>query len=123
MPLNLPPWECVNPSNCFMSLLIPGPTSLGKDFDILGASYRRTDRTLEGVDTFHVLHCDNKKGFTLRAAVLWCIYDFLALSTLSGQTTKGYYACIYCDKNPLSRSLRKKIGYLGHHRYLPRDHP
>jgi len=30
-PLNLPPWECVNPSNCFMSLLILGPTSLGKD--------------------------------------------------------------------------------------------
>jgi len=28
-PLNLPPWECVNPSNCFMSLLIPGP---GKGF-------------------------------------------------------------------------------------------
>ena len=31
-PLNLPPWECVNPSNCFMSLLILGPTSPGKDF-------------------------------------------------------------------------------------------
>ena len=30
-PLNLPPWECVNPSNYFVSLLIPGPTSLGKD--------------------------------------------------------------------------------------------
>jgi hypothetical protein len=23
----------------------------------------------------------------------------------------------------LSRSLRKKLGYLGHRRYLPRDHP
>jgi hypothetical protein len=33
-PLNLPPWECVSPSNCFMSLLIPGPTSPGKDFDL-----------------------------------------------------------------------------------------
>jgi hypothetical protein len=33
-PLNLPPWECVNPSNCFMSLMIPGPTSPGKDFDL-----------------------------------------------------------------------------------------
>jgi hypothetical protein len=33
-PLNLPPWECVNPSNSFMSLLIPGPTFLGKDFDL-----------------------------------------------------------------------------------------
>jgi hypothetical protein len=32
--LNLPPWECVNPANCFMSLLIPGPTCPGKDFDL-----------------------------------------------------------------------------------------
>ena len=34
MPLKLPPWDCVNPSNCFMSLLILGPTSPGKDFDV-----------------------------------------------------------------------------------------
>ena len=34
MPLNLPPWECVNLSNYFMSLLIPGLTSLEKDFDV-----------------------------------------------------------------------------------------
>jgi hypothetical protein len=33
-PLNLPPWECVNPANCFMSLLIPGPSCPGKDFDL-----------------------------------------------------------------------------------------
>jgi hypothetical protein len=26
--------ECVNPSNCFMSLLIPGPKSLRNDFDV-----------------------------------------------------------------------------------------
>jgi hypothetical protein len=31
-PLNLPPWECVNATNCFMSLLIPGPSCHGKDF-------------------------------------------------------------------------------------------
>ena len=34
MPLNVPPWECLNPSNCFMSLLILGPTFPGKDFDV-----------------------------------------------------------------------------------------
>jgi len=123
-PLNLPLWECVNPSNCFTSLLIPGPTYPGKDFDVvLEPLIEELKELWKGVDTFHVLHCDNKKGFTLRTVVLWCIHDFLALSTLSGRTTKGYYACIYYDKNPLSRSLRKKLGYLGHRRYLPRDHP
>ena len=36
---------------------------------------------------------------------------------------KWYYAHIYCAKNPLSRRLRHKLGYLGHRRYLPRNHP
>jgi hypothetical protein len=33
-PLNLPPWEFVNGANCFMSLLIPGPSYPGKYFDL-----------------------------------------------------------------------------------------
>jgi hypothetical protein len=33
-PLNLLPWECVSPANCFMSLLIPGPSCPGKDLDL-----------------------------------------------------------------------------------------
>ena len=33
-PLNLPPWECVNPSNCFMSLLISGTTRNMWLFDV-----------------------------------------------------------------------------------------
>ena len=110
MPLNVPPWECLNPSNCFMSLLILGPTFPGKDFDVfLEPLIKELKDLWKDADTFHVLHPDNKKGFTLHAAVLWCMHDFPALSTLSGRTTKGYYACIYCDKNPLLRKLRKKM--------------
>ena len=107
-----------------MSLLIPGPASLGKDFDVfLEPLIEELKELWKGVNTFHVLHPDDKEGLTLRATVPLCIHDFPALSTLSGRTTKGYYAHIYCDKNPLSRNLRKKLGYLGHRRYLPRDHP
>ena len=88
-PLNLPPWKCVNPSNCFMSLLILGPTSLGKDFDVfLEPLIDELQKLWKDVNTFHVLHPD--KGFTLCIAMLWCIHDFLALSTLSGLPTKGY---------------------------------
>ena len=77
-PLNLPPWECVNPSNCFMSLLILSPTSLGKDFDLFLEPL--IDELLElwkGVKTFHVLlpHED----FTLSATVLWCILSTSSL--------------------------------------------
>lgn len=32
--LNLPPWECMDQSNLMMVLLIPGPKSPGKDFDV-----------------------------------------------------------------------------------------
>jgi hypothetical protein len=54
------------------------------------------------------------KMFNLRAAVLWCIHDYPALSTLSGCTTKGYFTCTHCDEHPLSYSLGSKIGYIGH---------
>ncbi|XP_066167015.1 uncharacterized protein [Oryza sativa Japonica Group] len=120
MPLNLPPWESVDPSNCIMSLLIPGPTSPGKDFDLFLEPL--IEELLElwiGVSTYDAF---SARKFNLRAAVLWCIHDYPALSTLSGRTTKGYYACIHCDKNPLSRALRNKIGYFGHRRFLPRTH-
>ena len=72
VPYNLPPWAWMDESN-FM-----------KDFDV--------DDLLElwkGVDAYDAL---TRKMFNLRAAVLWCIYDYPALSTLSGRTTKGYFA-------------------------------
>jgi hypothetical protein len=119
-PLNLPPWECVNPTNCFMSLLIPGPRSPGKDFDVfLEPLIEELLELWKGVSTYD--SCTKKK-FKLRAAVLWCIHDYPALATLSGRTTKGYYACIHCDKDPLSRGIRSKICYIGHRRYLESTH-
>jgi hypothetical protein len=33
-PYNLPPWACTEQSNCILSLVIPGPTYPGKDFDV-----------------------------------------------------------------------------------------
>jgi hypothetical protein len=62
------------------------------------------------------------KIFNLRAAVLWCIHDYATLSTLSGCTTKGYFARIHCDKHPLSYRLRSKIGYFRHYSFLPNGH-
>ena len=34
VPYNLPPWACMQESNFMMALLIPGPKSPGKDFDV-----------------------------------------------------------------------------------------
>jgi len=103
-----------------MDLLILGPKSLGKVFDLfLEPLIEELLDLWTGVNTLDA--CTGWK-FNLRAAVLWCIHDYPALSTLSGQTAKGYYACIHYDKNPLSRAIRNKICYLGHRRYLPTSH-
>ena len=120
VPYNLPPWACMQESNFMMALLIPGPKSPGKDFDIFLEPLIEDLLDLwKGVRTFDAR---THKTFSLRAAVLWCIHDYPALTTLSGRTTKGYFACTHCDKNPLSYSLRSKIGYIGHFRFLPKGH-
>ena len=103
-----------------MSLLIPGPRSAGKDFDLfLESLIEELLELWKGVSTLDAI-TGNK--FDLRAAVLWCIHDYPALGMLSGRTTKGYYACIHCDKDPLSRGIRSKICFIGHRRYLKRTH-
>jgi hypothetical protein len=121
VPYNLPPWECVEQSNLMMALLIPGPSSPAKDFDVfLEPLIEELIQLWEGVLTF-----DASSGaqFKLHAAVLWCIHDYPALATLSGRVTKGYYACARCDKNPCSIRIKNKICYIGHHRFLGNDDP
>jgi hypothetical protein len=120
IPYNLPPWLCMQESNFMMALLIPGPRSPGKAFDVfLQPLVEDLLELWSGVDT---LDATTGKDFKLRAAVLWCIHDYPALSTLSGRTTSGYFACLHCDKNPLSYKIRSKLCYIGHCRFLPKGH-
>jgi hypothetical protein len=96
---NLPPWECLEESNFMMALLIPGPASPGKHFDLLLEPL--VEDLLELWSGVHAYDGLSGKMFNLRAVVLWCIYDYCALSTISGCTTKRYFACIHCDKHLL----------------------
>ena len=73
-------------SNCFMSLLIPGPTSPGKDFDLFLEPL--IEELLELWGGVKTLDASSGKEFKLRAAVLWCIHDYPALGTLSGRKQK-----------------------------------
>jgi hypothetical protein len=91
-----------------MGLLIPGPSCPGKDLDVfLEPLIEELQQLWKGVSTFDAL---SGKDFDLHAIVIWCIHDYPALSTLLGRVTKGYYACVHCDKNPCSRRI-KKIRY------------
>jgi hypothetical protein len=117
VPYNLPPCECMEESNLMIALLILGPASPGKDFDMFLEPL--VEDLLELSSGVHAYDGLSGKMFNLCATVLWCIHDYPTLSTLSGRTTKGYCACIHCDKHPLSYSLRSKIGYFGHYHFLP----
>jgi hypothetical protein len=117
---NLPPWECMEESSFMMALLILGPASPMKDFDLFLELL--VEDLLELWSGVHAYVGLSGKMFNLYATVLWCIHNYLALSTLSGCTTKGYFACIHCDRHPLSYSLRSKIGYFGQYCFLPNGH-
>jgi len=104
-----------------LALLIPGKKSPGKDFHVFMHPLIADLITLwGGVPTYDVVE---GKEFRLHAAILWGINDYPALGTLSGRTTRGYFACVHCDENPCSECLRNKIGLIGHRRFLPHDHP
>lgn len=121
VPYNFPPWLCMEQSNFMMCLLIPGKECPGKDFNVfLEPLVEELLDLWKGISTFDAV---SRKTFDLHAAVIWCIHDYPALSTLSGRVTRGYYACVRCDKNPCSRRIRNKICYIGHRRFLPADHP
>jgi hypothetical protein len=108
-------------SNFMMALLILGPKSPGKDIDVfLEPLVENLLKLWTGVDTHDAI---TGKSFKLHAVVLWCIHDYPVLSTLSGRTTKGYFACLHCDKHPLSYDIRSKICYFGHFCFLPKEHP
>jgi hypothetical protein len=120
VPYNLPPWACMDQSNFMMALLIPGPDSPGKDFDIfMEPLVEDLFKLWNGVQTYDALSPDK---FNLRAAVIWCIHDFPALHTLSGRLTAGYQACVRCDKDPCSQRIRNKLCWIGSRRFLPLDH-
>ncbi|KAK1609101.1 hypothetical protein QYE76_032774 [Lolium multiflorum] len=121
VPYNLPPWACMDQSNFMLALLIPGPSSPGKDFDVFMEPLMEELQELwKGVKSYDANSPDK---FDLRAAILWCIHDYPALHTLSGRATAGYQACVRCDKENCSKKLRNKICFIGHRRWLPRQHP
>ncbi|KAL3637841.1 hypothetical protein CASFOL_018289 [Castilleja foliolosa] len=121
-PLNLPPWDCMKDPFLFLSLLIPGKNSPGKDIDVYLRPLVDELKELftEGADTFDF---SVKKTFRMHASVLWTINDFPAYGDLSWWITKGYMACPSCNEETYSVRLRNKISYMGHRRNLPIHHP
>ena len=58
------------------------------------------------------------KMFTLWAAVMWTVNDFLAYAMVSGWSTRGHMACPVCKEDVASSWHAGKVCYLGHRRRL-----
>ncbi|XP_020967427.1 uncharacterized protein LOC110266762 [Arachis ipaensis] len=74
-----------------------------------------------GIDTYDA---SEKKTFKMRAALMWTISDFPSLGNLSGWNTYGGRACPTCNLDAETRRLTfsQKWCYMGHRRFLNRDH-
>ncbi|XP_062080195.1 uncharacterized protein LOC133784947 [Humulus lupulus] len=85
---NMPPWDSPNGTNYLMSLLIPGPKSPGKDYDVfLKPLIEELKELWDGVNAYDLY---GQCMFKLRAAALWTISEFPAYAYLSGWSTAEY---------------------------------
>jgi hypothetical protein len=107
-----------------MPMLIQGPKQPGNDIDVYLRPLVKELLQLWQNEGVRVWDEYKQEEFDLRAFLFVTINDWLALTNLSGQTNKGYNACmhylgeiesIYLDKS-------KKAVYMGHHRFLPIRH-
>jgi hypothetical protein len=109
--------------NWIMSMIIPGPKSAGNNIDVYLQPL---------VDELNVLWEDGaytydaatKENFRLYACLLWTINDYPAFAMLSGWSTKGKLACPYCHRHTdfLWLKYGRKHCYMGHRRFLRRNH-
>ncbi|GJZ96455.1 hypothetical protein Tco_0668789 [Tanacetum coccineum] len=119
---NLPPWLCMKESSFMLTLLIPGPKSLGKDIDVYLRPLIDDLKDLwakPGVETIDVA---TGLKFNMRAMVLWTINDFPARSSLSGWSGQGYRVCPTYNEDTPSVCVLGKTAYVGHRRFLKKPH-
>ncbi|XP_060959174.1 uncharacterized protein LOC133030448 [Cannabis sativa] len=121
LPYNMPPWLSMHKSNYLLTLLIPGPKSPGKEFDVFLEPLVDELKMLwnNGVEAFDEY---SKSNFTLRAMVMWTISDFPAYAYLLGWSTMGKLACPICLEDTRFKRIRGKQCYMGHRCYLNRTH-
>ena len=75
---NLPPGMCMRPEFMFLSTVIPGPRSPGRNIDVC---LRPLIDELAQLWSSRALTYDisRKQNFLMRAALMWTINDFLAM--------------------------------------------
>ena len=82
----------------FLSIVIPGPSSPGRNIDVCLRPLidELTQLWSSGALTYDI---SRKHNFVMRAALMWTINDFPAYGMVSGWSTHGKLACPYCMEN------------------------
>src|SRR3954463_6970489 len=119
---NLPPWLCMKRKFIMMPVLIQGPRQPGNDIDVYLRPLVEELLQLWREEGVPVWDEHEQKEFNLRALFFVTINDWPALSNISGQSNKGYNACTHCLGETDSIYLGNKNVYLGHRRFLPKQH-
>jgi hypothetical protein len=108
-----------------MPLLIQGPRQPGNDIDVflepvIDELVKMFEKCVEDVwDEY------KKEHVTIKAALIATITDLTGQGSLSREKTKGYTRCVKCldDTDAVQLPNNSKIVYMGHCRFLPKDHP
>ncbi|GKV02853.1 hypothetical protein SLEP1_g15237 [Rubroshorea leprosula] len=122
---NLPPTMCMKQEYVFLSLIIQGPQSPGKNIDVM---LRPLIDDLKQLWYSRVQTYDSfrRQYFLIKAALMWTISDLPGYGMLSGWSTHGKLACPYCMENSKAFWLehgRKTSFFDCHRQFLPPDHP
>ena len=102
---NLPPGMRLN--FMFLSMVIPGPSSAGRNRDIFLHLLidELTQLWSSGSLTYDI---SRKQNFVMRAALMWTINDFPTYGMVYGWSTHGKLACPYCMGNNKAFTLTNR---------------
>jgi hypothetical protein len=108
-----------------MSLLIQRPRQLRNDIDVflelvIDELVEMFEKGVQDVwDEY------KKEHVTIKAVLIATITDLLGRGSFFGDKTKGYTGCVACldDTDVVNLPNNSKMVYMGHRRFLPKDHP
>ena len=107
-----------------MPLLIQGPQQPCNNIDVYLQPV--VDELMEmWTSKFKVWDEYKKQHFYLKVLLFITISDLPGLGCLSRQVTKGYKWCVVCMEDPDASWMKNsnKMVYMGHRRFLRKDHP
>jgi hypothetical protein len=116
IPYNLPPSLCIKYEFMFLCLIVPGPNHLGPKLNVmLRPLIDELKELWNGVEAYD---SHTKQKFTLWAAYLWLIHDFMAYSIFVGWRVHGRLTCLICgsDTSCFCLTAGGKISYIDCHR-------